>query len=343
MSRPGARIPAGIRTTVIATLVVLLAGLAIGTAALIALARMPPPAETLALLSRRAEQQGLRFGASSAHIAGRSLMPVLTIEHPRLMDGSRWGLTADRLVLSRNPLHPLSVVFHLEGARFLRTGDALVVTASPVEGRFVPSSGRTLFRTRQIVIMPGDPALLRLAILQNVSAIALVPPVGARAEISWAIDLRAERGLVQPGSALSRVLAPSVLSALPKPTGLRLVLTRPGGRTPDANSRPGHELFLIQTAEASFGPLRCTLRGHVESGGNRHLSLHLDGLRKAASLWLAQAESSHDDTPEQAQIRGFLNEHAASFPDRLDLALPGKHDNISLQNHIFAILSAHSR
>ena len=285
--------------------------------------------------------------------------PVLTGPQNRLWAGMQLSIVT-------SPFHPLSLSFYAKGTQIVRLGERLSLMTGALSGRFATSS-RIATLTSETVTVAGAPIEgVEALSLQSFTA-RLIPGIqNGHDAPAWAVELRAKTVLpqfVNDQSTASQIapdqLTPAttqgmtgnrlktLLALLPPPRDLHLIVTALKGDTHESGPQSTHDMgngrYLIQTASFELGPLSCVARGNLSHDGEGTLWAHLSGLQGFVRYGIAHAPESLRVNPDYAGIFKALDEQTARIPDQLDLPFPVGKNDILLQNHIFAILTGHSR
>ncbi|GBR22589.1 hypothetical protein [Asaia spathodeae] len=287
------------------------------------------------------------------------MRPILAGPQSRLWAGVQ-------LSVATSPVHPLSLSFTAEGTQIVRLSETLSLTTGALHGRFIPST-RIATLASETVTVTGVPIEgIEALSLQTLTARLIPGTQNGPGSSAWAVDLRAQTvlpqfapGVAAPGQTLPDHALPdaavsaspgrlkALLALLPPPRDLHLIVTALNGDDRESGAQLAHYMgngrYLIQAASFSLGPLTCIARGTLSHEGEGTLWAHLTGLQGFVRYGIAHAPESLRIDPEYARLFKALDEQTARIPDQLDLPFPVSRHDISLQNHIFAILTGHSR
>lgn len=283
----------------------------------------------------------------------------LDLIRPVLSDANGQGWAVERLTLHARLLHPGSFSFVTDGTQILRpatrpemhaethSGERTLLTA--VKSRGVVSPAGHSLTVRTDVATFSNPPLggIDAIVLRTVTARVVLNTQTAPDAPDWVVDLTAgsflpELSPERDTSGLTGKISP-LLAALPAPEHFHLILV--ALRRVDAENAldKSHERYLIQEASFHLGPLSCVARGKISDDGSGSIWVELQGLRAFSHAWLAAIPETVRANPDYSRLLAGIDEQTARIPDRLSLPLPIDGYDISLQNHVSAIIRAHSR
>ncbi|WP_438381927.1 hypothetical protein ABHV46_13660 [Asaia sp. BMEF1] len=285
--------------------------------------------------------------------------PLLTGPQNRLWAGLQ-------ISIATSPFRPLSLSLDAEGTQIFRLGDRLTLTTGALKGRFSTSTRTTTLSSGTVTVTGLPIEGVEALSLQRFTARLIPGSQNGQDSPAWAAALRAETVLPQftqgpsdpvrvtPDASMPDTMRASsdnrlrtLLALLPPPRNLHLIITALKGDDHESGAQSTHDMgngrYLIQAASFELGPLSCMARGNLSHDGEGTLWAHLSGLQGFVRYGIAHAPESLRADPAYAGVFKALDEQTARIPDQLDLPFPVGRDDISLQNHIFAILTGHSR
>ena len=283
----------------------------------------------------------------------------LDLIRPVLSDANGQGWVVERLTLHARLLHPGSFSFVTDGTQILRFGmrpdmhserpfgQKTLLTAGKSRGVVSPGSRSLTVRTDVATLSNPPLGGIDAIVLRAVTAHIVLNTQTVPDTPDWVMDLKAgsflpELSPERATSGLPEKLSP-LLAALPAPEHFHLILVALRRVEAENALDKSHGRYLIQEASFHLGPLSCVARGKISDDGSGSIWIDLHGLRAFSHAWLAAIPETVRVNPDYSHLLASVDEQTARIPDRLSLPLPIDGYDISLQNHVSAIIRGHSR